>query len=308
MLETGDSADAFHAFPAARPEWTEAVWFAAYVPEEALSAYVYQWFRPALGIYGGGCIVWDRSAQLPWDAPLFQYDVNRPISGTLRLQDLLLDNGTSIRSLREGSEYAVRFRNSRACLEFRFSALTSAHITTRHGADDFFAGHLDQPGRCTGFLEIEGRRHQIDGYGVRDRSWGPRVIGDDVRMGYFHGGSDRTCFLGFCQAGLPGQPVVNGYLSFDGDRQALRGGHRLADFAGQRLQRISFELEDARGRVLRGSGTPLNEFAYMSYPNLLSRHYLMRWNIDGEMVYGEEQDLWSLPLWRAHLLSASGVT
>jgi len=306
MLEIGDSTDAFHAFPADRPEWTEAVWFATYIPERALSAYVYQWFRPVLGIYGGGCIVWDRSARVPWDAPVFHYEVNRPLPGPLSLQDLVLDNGTSIRMERPEASYAVRFADARVTLDFRFTAAAPPHITHRDGDEAFFAGHLDQPGFCEGVLELEGERHRIASYGVRDRSWGPRVIRDDVRMGYFHGGSRRLNFLGFCQAGLPGQPVINGYLTFEGKQHAVRAGRRDVALAGDRLLRISFELEDAAGRTLSATGVPLNEFAYMSYPNLLSRHYLMRWSVGDEVLYGEEQDLWSLPLWRSHLHAAAG--
>jgi hypothetical protein len=300
LLETGSSLDAFQPYPQGTPEWTDAVWFAAYVPEQALTVYVYQWFRPALGIYGGGCIAWERTAAVPWDAALFQYDVNRPILGPLRLQTLALDNGTSISSLREGHEYLVRFENARARVEFRFEALTTPHVTTRGAAGDFFAGHLDQGGWCTGAIEIEGRRHAIDAYGVRDRSWGPRVIRDDVRLGYFHGGSRRRCFLGFCHAGEPTQPVFNGYLSVDGERETVSRGERRVQYRGDRLERITLDIEDAAGRSLHASGVPLNEFAYTPYPNLLSRHYLMRWDIGGEVAFGEEQDLWSVPLWRDH--------
>jgi hypothetical protein len=307
QLQTGISLDAFQPYPGDTPEWTDAVWFAAYVPEQALTAYVYQWFRPALGIYGGGCIVWERTAAVPWDAALFQYDVNRPITGALRLEALSLDNGTSITSLREGCEYRVRFENARALLEFRFESLTTPHVTTRGAAGDFFAGHLDQGGWCTGSIEIEGRRHAIDAYGIRDRSWGPRIIRDDVRLGYFHGGSRRRCFLGFCHSGQTSQPVFNGYLSVDGQREPVNRGERRVQYRGERLERITFDIEDAAGRSLHASGVPLNEFAYTPYPNLLSRHYLMRWDIGGEVAYGEEQDLWSVPLWREHRRARSGI-
>jgi hypothetical protein len=36
----------------------------------------------------------------------------------------------------------------------------------------------------------------------------------------------------------------------------------------------------------------------MPYPNLLTWLYLMKWQIGDEIVYGEEQDVWSVPLWR----------
>ena len=93
VLIVDGSDDAFHAWPADGVDWTEAVWFGAWVPERALSIYVYHWFRPVLGIYGGGCIVWDRSGLLPWEARHFQYDTSRPIPANLDLRRLALPTG-----------------------------------------------------------------------------------------------------------------------------------------------------------------------------------------------------------------------
>ncbi len=43
------------------------------------------------------------------------------------------------------------------------------------GEDNQFArGHLEQLGRARGTIEIDGRRYEIDGFGLRDHSWGPR--------------------------------------------------------------------------------------------------------------------------------------
>jgi hypothetical protein len=64
------------------------------------------------------------------------------------------------------------------------------------------------------------------------------------------------------------------------------------------MQSIKLELADAKGRRLAAIGKPLNYFAYLPYANLLSRHYLMRWELDDGVIYGEEQDLWSVPLWQ----------
>jgi hypothetical protein len=299
MLIPCDSIDGFHASPADALDWTEAVWFGTAIPDRAMSIYVYHWFRPALGIYGGGCIIWDRSAELPWDAPVFQYDVNRPIRAALDLRNLHLDNGAHIRVMREGMEYEIAFRNPRVDLQLTFSALTDAHITDRPGISEFFAGHLDQPGRYRGHVELEGQRYEVDSFGIRDRSWGPRTIADDTRMGYFHGASSTVSFLGFSRPGPDPEPVFTGYLSIGGHRSTVERGRREVRAIDGRLARISFEIQDAEGRVLTGTGAPLNKFSYMSYPNLVSHHYLMKWDLSAGAAFGEEQDLWSLPLWRA---------
>ena len=40
--------------------------------------------------------------------------------------------------------------------------------------DQFAAAHYEQHMRVTGALEVDGRRFEIDGFGLRDHSWGPR--------------------------------------------------------------------------------------------------------------------------------------
>ncbi len=39
---------------------------------------------------------------------------------------------------------------------------------------EFFRGHFEQHGHATGHVVIDGSAYAIDGYGLRDRSWGPR--------------------------------------------------------------------------------------------------------------------------------------
>jgi hypothetical protein len=47
--------------------------------------------------------------------------------------------------------------------------------TERHEADmEFARGHYEQHHRATGTLAIDGRSFAIDGFGLRDHSWGPR--------------------------------------------------------------------------------------------------------------------------------------
>jgi hypothetical protein len=308
-LLVADSIDAFHPWPADDPHWTETCWYGAWIPEHSLSIYVYHWFRPNLGIYGGGCLVWDDRHWLPWDLPVYDYAVNRPIGATLDLRQLKLDCGTTIDSLREGERYLIRYRQRQVKLELEFDAISPVELTDSAGTSEFFAGHIDQAGHYRGSLELEGRRYAIDCHGIRDRSWGPRVITDDIRLGYCHGQSQQLAFLAYTRPGgdaAPSrdhsaeEPVFKGYLQRDGERVALAHGTRRVHVANGRLDHIDIELADQHGRALSGRGVPLNRFAYMPFPNLLTWLYLMRWEFAEGTIYGEEQDAWSLPLCRAH--------
>ena len=111
MLVTGDTVDTFHRWDNSDPNWTETTWFGAWIPEAATSVYVYHWFRPAIGIYGGGCFVWNAGAQLPWDIPAFYYDVNLPIRSRLDLSALALPEGTRIQTVTPGEWVTVTSRH-----------------------------------------------------------------------------------------------------------------------------------------------------------------------------------------------------
>lgn len=300
MLVVENSVDTFHSWDPSNPHWTETFWFGAWVPEAAVTVYIYHWFRPVLGIYGGGCLIWDAEYHLPWDIPAFHYDVNRPIPGTVDMRALELDCGTYLRTVEEGHRYVMGFRRDDIDVELTFDAVTPPTLASAKGMGEFFHGHIDQSGRYGGHVRYAGRSYDIDCYGIRDRSWGPRVITNDIRMNYCHGQSDQVAFVVYSKPDERGEHVFKGYLSRDGRRADLASGSRVTRFVDGRLESVEIDALDEEGRRLKARGTPLNCMPYLPYPNLLTWLYLMRWETDGGVVvYGEEQDVYSLPLWRA---------
>jgi hypothetical protein len=63
-------------------------------------------------------------------------------------------------------------------IELRYEALSEAFGGEPRSAQpdrpEFFRGHFEQHGRATGRIVIDGATHELDGCGLRDRSWGPR--------------------------------------------------------------------------------------------------------------------------------------
>jgi hypothetical protein len=64
-------------------------------------------------------------------------------------------------------------------IELRYDALSEAFggepREPRPDAPDFARGHFEQHGHATGTVTIDGVDYEIDGFGLRDRSWGPRT-------------------------------------------------------------------------------------------------------------------------------------
>src|ERR1700724_3842782 len=90
--------DAFHP-RTDDPWWTETWWNAWFVPDRKMIGYFYPVFRPNLGVQAGGVIVYDDTAELEWDLPVFDYDWHRQIPAGLDLRDAALENGMTIRCL-----------------------------------------------------------------------------------------------------------------------------------------------------------------------------------------------------------------
>lgn len=306
MLVVENSVDTFHSWDAANPNWMETFWYGAWIPEHALSVYIYHWFRPVLGIYGGGCLIWDGEHHLPWDIPAFYYDVNRPIVSKTDLRSLDLDCGTHLHARIEGQRYETGFKRDEIEVALTFDAAAPAEIVGGTGMTEFFAGHIDQSGYYTGHIRIGSAQHRIDCFGIRDRSWGPRTITSDIRMNYCHGESEQMAFVAYTKPEDGLDKVFRGDLTIGERKLELADGTRQAFYERGRLRRIDMEVVDTQGRRLSGTGTPLNRMVYIPYPGLVTWIHLMRWEFGSHVIYGEEQDVWSLPLWRARNRSARG--
>ncbi len=102
MLIVENSVDTFHDWDKSQPYWTRnlLVWRFGFRKLRLRSTST-AGFCPVLGIYGGGCIIWDDKDYLPWDIPVFHYDVNRPLLAPADLRALNLDCGTRLRTIEE---------------------------------------------------------------------------------------------------------------------------------------------------------------------------------------------------------------
>jgi hypothetical protein len=190
--------------------------------------------------------------------------------------------------------------------------------------------HLDQLGRITGELTLHGERIPIDCYSVRDRTWGPRgghhsqsqkpeYMRGDYRVAR-PGGSrwreiERERGRGRIQYIFGHTDDRTGFLSFvrpqDGDAHGwspMNVGWLLKDGVFQRLDKtksstrnyrdprtgwsahMEVDMTDVTGRTMQAEGFAVS---YMS-ENATGANALMRWEYEGKIGWGEDQDGWRL--------------
>ena len=91
-----------------------------------------------------------------------------------QLSDFDLPNGLGYTAREPQRVYDLRYRDPDAddvSFDLTFTAIMDPLHTKTSGPD---GGHLDQLGRFTGTLVLDGETIEVDSYGARDRSWGSR--------------------------------------------------------------------------------------------------------------------------------------
>lgn len=299
--------DRFH--PSGQDDnWFESWWFAFYVPERKLTVYIYPWFRPNLGVSGGGVFAWDDNGSLPWTMLHHDYSWSRRFPGEAAILSgatFSMPQGVVIDVLAENQSYRIRYDHPDLSFDVRFDATADVKATAGSTTEDgIFKGHVDQPGNYRGWVRVKGEELAVDCHCVRDRSWGPRR--DDVRdmhIGYFHAtASARDAFLMVTHAGADPQTfsLLNGYLIRDGVHAPLVTGEarmtRDGDLApaGCRVQ-----ATDELGRQLKADGHSITRMAVQVQPGMFNWSSFAEWRFGEATGYGELQDTWHPDAYRA---------
>lgn len=301
----GPEDDDFHTPSDADPFWNETVWFSFTIPERNIQGYVYPWVRANQKLLGGGVWVWDHSAHQPWDILFWDNQYNLPFEVTGDLRDIRFPNGISIQCLKANSDYRVQYEHPELQLDFTFEAIMEPLVLAR-SETGLFAAHVDQPGRVRGTMSLRGEKIDFDAHAVRDRAWGPRVEDRDLRMAYLHGSAERNAFLAFAHpddasdpsARVIEAPISAGYLLRDGEAAVLVDGLRRIERPGDWPTLVHVEAVDSLGRRLEAKGECVNRLSFTNIPWMFNWCSLTRWEFDGVVGWGEDQDVWHLDRWR----------
>jgi hypothetical protein len=110
-------------------------------------------FREHAVRYAGDCVVLARPLDLLDPRRAFTENPHRPVEIDLRWDGLSPGFGGEPREERDGKWVSVRLEAA---------------------GQEFARGHLEQHGHAVGKVVVDGTEHPIDGFGLRDHSWGPR--------------------------------------------------------------------------------------------------------------------------------------
>ena len=283
------------------PWWTETMWFAWMVPERGILGYYYPMFRPNLGIQAGGVLVFDPSAELPWELPVFDYHWHQQIPAGCDLRDATLNNGMRIRCVEPTRQWDLGFENRDLVLSLLVEGVTKPLVT--RGTPPFNRGHIDQICHVTGTMALHGETIPVDCFAMRDRSWGPRQDGRQPQVGYSYATHDEhNAWLAVTIGKGLDYHVTTGFNILDGEWARMVSGTRTVERDGDgRPQRYTIDAVDELGRHVTATGTVVSRQVFTAYPSMFCWNALVEWSTDGTDGWGEDQDCWHPRKWRQFL-------
>lgn len=252
--------------------------------------------------------------------------------------------GYSLKMLESGRKYHLKYDDPARnfALDFTFSGLHEPRPFPAGRPPFMTTPHFDQLGHVEGWLTLRGERIRIDSLGVRDRTWGPRGgpyaaspkrYASDLdrvrhpggarwreierergrgRIQYIFGHRrDGTGFLGFARVAEGNAegwaPMNAGWIRRDGEFGELDPAvSRMRVFRSPRTgwsTHIQVELTDEQGRQMVAEGFAVSTMSESGY----GVNQLMRWDIDGGIGWGEDQDVWNAVHFR-RMLDALNTT
>jgi hypothetical protein len=301
--------------------WSESYYFNAYDPGTDCGFFTRIGVRPNEGTMDVGLSVWLPGTDLAvvhgvrpqpamTDSALEVAGVRYERVSPMRVWRLSADTDAVVRDLSRGREP----RPTRLRLEVTFEALTAAIGVDGQGRGGAGAsaetrrtvgkGHLEQAGRWRGWIEADGRRHELaEARGNRDKSWGPRRWGGPTMWRWFSINVGDDLHLGGIRIGTPAGDLHRGWVWRDGRAASIRDWDVRTELAADGLtHRVTHVratdrhggVHELRGDVLRvapighevgGRRTVINEG-------------LARWTCEGRVGHGIAEYL--------HQLDAAG--
>jgi hypothetical protein len=298
--------------------WSESYYFNGYDPPTDTGLFTRIGIRPHEGTMDVGLSVWltdgrvgEYRAVRPQhemvDSHLVVDAVHYDLLEPLRSWRLRMDDAVIPRPCAPGEADATAPAAPVAVeLDLTFTALTPGIGTdgqhpgprssdaAAQAARTTGKGHLEQAGRLTGHVTVDGTRHDwTEGRGNRDRSWGPRRWGGPAMWRWFSINVGDDVHFGGIRIGTTAGDLHRGWM-WDGERATSIGHWHLDteledDGLTQRVTHLVATDKAGREHHLRGD---LLRVARIGRPgqgggaSTVVNEGLARWSYNGRTGYG----------------------
>jgi hypothetical protein len=305
----GPEDDLLHPQHAKPGETLSETWlYMWYVPEANISCFAYVWVHPNLNVLSSGLTAFQGLKNHHLEAELFDYRAFLPAS--IVQED---GNGRDIR-VPNGMRIHIEQPLEHIHLSYDDPARGNAvDVVMRAASPPIMREsrlHFDQVLHTQGRMRLRGREYRIDGYGLRDRSWGelrPEASYPIPPYGWMTGTfpASRISWHVCAHDSPSTQPDWAGRMSVDEER-LFKDGWIYRDGKPIRLRSCvqstvrdphlqrplshRMQLVDLEGREYAIRGTVVASLPWSSWPNMRAHVALVRWEMNGEVGWGDSQE------------------
>jgi hypothetical protein len=301
--------------------WSESYYFNAYDPGAGVGFFSRIGVRPNEGSIDASCAVWLPGQELGFllgkreqtemiDRVLEVGDVRYEMLEPMKRWRLTASGEARIGNLQTGAR-----RRAPVSVDVLFDALIPAIGSDGQGSEGQGAsaearkmtgkGHLEQAGRWTGFIEVDGERHSLspEARGNRDKSWGPRRWGGPRMWRWFSINLGDDFHLGGIRIGTDAGDLHRGWVWKDGEHASIRDWDVRTELAENGLTQrvVDLRVTDKKDRVHALRGELLRVAPLPSERDgkkTLVNEGLARWTCEDRTGYGIAEYL--------HQLDANG--
>ncbi|MET0657575.1 MAG: hypothetical protein ABW110_05385 [Steroidobacteraceae bacterium] len=283
---------------------TATQYFGFHVPDARIHALLYEWHHPNLGVISAGPMVWRGIKPSQLSCELYDYRAYMSDSALgANMEAYRLDNGYCVEVEGAGRSFRTTYEDPS-----RNNSYDVRHVPVTDRLWWPSGRQFEQVMRTTGEVVLRGKRYAIDGFHVRDRSWGELRMEEPFQsppLGWTTGVFDEGFSFMVTASDDPElNPVWKGrynieskdtlkfgWMVVDGTPIAVARIRKLTTYDERRFpQTVTMELTDTRGRKFEIKGRVLADSPCLAWPNCLVHICCFRWECNGQVGHGDHQE------------------
>ncbi|NMG56041.1 DUF7064 domain-containing protein [Aromatoleum aromaticum] len=269
----------------------ESLVFMLQLPESGLAAFVYTWAN-GLGKAGSAFVVYGPEV----GEVVTDFIDGAPVSDEQGFDDWQVGKIT----VRHGKPFetadVIVAPGGRASLEYCFEAVHPPYNYGSHrdGCPGWVADdRIEQSGRVTGVLTLDGREIPFDTMGHRDHSWGTRDWYFSQHWKWLEAQSGPDLVVHFWEVEALGRKVLRGYVLRDGLMAEVTGVDVSFEHDARLAHTAVFaDVRDELGRSVRVEGRTFALYPFVVNPQVMLNEGSMSVTIDDKPGVGHVEMCW----------------
>jgi hypothetical protein len=285
---------------------TETWAYLWYIPEENIYAQIHIWVHPNLNVVTAGIGVARGIKHSMLSAELLDVPAYGSAAGLGDGSDMVFSNGLHVQIIEPFKKMRITYEDVKRGNALDLT-ITDFSPPIMRGSEN----HFDQVTFNRGHVMLRGKDYQINGYGIRDRSWGQlrtealvpappftwmTCTFAGLKMSWhlaaFDDPSRQPDWQGLFEV-APADMIHDSWLYRDGKLSRLRNASKITRRDMNTLRPISHEIffTDDSGRDYHITGRITACLPWTGWPNMFAYLCLTEWTLDGETGWGDTQEV-----------------